>query len=143
MRAPGTHASSPSSHQWSICGASTSVRPARPIAAQSAAAALRSAPTPRARVARTAARAASPRATLASATPNATTIVAPVGRSQIHDAASPPTLTRTPSVQPTESRPHAERASAAAAAAGTTRYAKTSSTPATRTELVTTTPNDA
>ena len=78
----------------------------------------------------------------ASAAPKAATIVAPVGRSHRYDANRPATLTTAPTVQPMASRDATPLASKAATAAGTTRNEKTSSTPARRTELVTTTAND-
>src|SRR5437667_4719447 len=57
----------------------------------------------------------------ASTTPNATTTVAPVGRSQVHAAASPPTLTSAPSAHPRASRPRTDRVSIAAADLGPAR----------------------
>ena len=67
-------------------------------------------------------------------------MAAPVGKSQTKDAARPRTLTRTPTAQPIASRRAVVRASQVPITAGTIRYENTSSTPATRTELVTTRP---
>src|SRR5215467_789392 len=76
-------------------------------------------------------------------TPKTHTIVAPVGKSSHAEAVTPSTLTTVPKLQPTSSRVATEPPTSVAASAGTMRYENTSSTPAIRTELVTTTPNDA
>src|SRR5215467_1284332 len=76
-------------------------------------------------------------------TPKTQTIVAPVGRSSHAEAVTPSTLTSVPKTQPTSSRVATEPPTSVAASAGTIRYENTSRTPAMRTELVTTTPNDA
>src|SRR5262245_51191637 len=76
-------------------------------------------------------------------TPKRHTIVAPVGRSIAAEAVTPRTLPTVPNAQPTISRVGIEPPIRIEARAGTIRYEKTSSTPAMRTELVTTTPNKA
>ena len=55
----------------------------------------------------------------------------------------PTTLTNVPKAQPISSLLGIDAPSMTPASAGTMRYENTSSTPAIRTELVTTTPNDA
>src|SRR5712691_96512 len=75
--------------------------------------------------------------------PKAQTTVAPVGRSNVADAAIPSTLTSVPKLQPISSRAATVPPSAVPASAGTMRYENTRSTPPIRTELVTTTPNEA
>src|SRR5215468_824040 len=76
-------------------------------------------------------------------TPKTQTIVAPVGRSSHAEAVTPSTLTTVPKPQPTSRRVATEPPTSVAASAGTIKYENTSRTPAMRTELVTTTPNDA
>ena len=78
-----------------------------------------------------------------SVSPNAQTTVAPVGRSKTADAVMPITLTSVPKAQPMTSFCVTVRPRRMPASAGTIRYENTSRTPAIRTELVTTTPNDA
>ena len=75
--------------------------------------------------------------------PKAQTTVAPVGRSSVADATIAITLTSVPNAQPISSRVRTLPPRMMPASAGTIRYEKTRSTPAMRTELVTTTPNDA
>ena len=75
--------------------------------------------------------------------PKAQTTVAPVGRSSTAEATIARTLTKAPNAQPTSSRAPRLPPSRMPASAGTIRYENTRSTPAMRTELVTTTPNDA
>src|SRR5205807_1116149 len=82
--------------------------PASPTTAQSPTAGPRKASRPRARVARAPARTASAVATAATSTPNVTTTMAPVGRSHVHEATRPATLTRMPSAHPTSSPPRAD-----------------------------------
>ena len=69
--------------------------------------------------------------------------VAPVGRSSRAEASMPSTLTPVPNAHPTRRRVETVPPNAIPARAGTISYENTSSTPATRTELATTTPNEA
>src|SRR4030095_8495308 len=78
-----------------------------------------------------------------SVSPNAQTTVAPVGRSKRADAVIPITLTSVPKAHPMMSFCVTVRPRRMPASAGTIRYENTSKTPAIRTELVTTTPNEA
>src|SRR5712691_7847443 len=81
-------------------------------------------------------------ATTARTTPNVVTTAAPVGRSHDHAARIPSALTPAPRPQPTRRRCATPRTSRAPTTAGTIRYENTSRTPASLTELVTTSPND-
>jgi len=75
--------------------------------------------------------------------PKAQTTVAPVGRSSTAEATIARMLTPAPKIQPTARRGPMREASRMPASAGTIRYEKTSSTPAMRTDEVTTTPKEA
>src|SRR5262249_3535205 len=81
-------------------------------------------------------------ATAASITPNVVTIAAPVGRSHVHAARIPDALAMRPRLHPMTRRLSTPRARSAPTTAGTIRYEKTRSTPASLTELVTTRPKD-
>src|SRR5262249_4213897 len=77
----------------------------------------------------------------ASEAPKAQTMAAPVGRSSTNDAASPSALVAAPAVQPIASCRDSDDAYITPIAAGMMRKENTSKTPASATELVTTTPN--
>ncbi|MGB3941767.1 MAG: hypothetical protein WBK96_09775 [Candidatus Manganitrophaceae bacterium] len=75
--------------------------------------------------------------------PNAQTIEAPVGRSNVTEPAKPSRLAIIPISQPIQSRWVIRSAKRSEASAGTMRKAKTRRTPARETELVTITPKAA
>ena len=67
-------------------------------------------------------------------------MAAPVGRSKANDAASPAALVNVPAIHPIASCLGSDDANMTPMAAGMIRNENTSSTPASATELVTTTP---
>ena len=69
--------------------------------------------------------------------------MAPVGRSSVAEAIIATMLTAAPNAHPTRSRAATPPPRRMPASAGTIRYENTRSTPAIRTELVTTTPKEA
>ena len=81
-------------------------------------------------------------ASSSSAPPNVATMVAPVGKSRTKDRATPPAETSAPIVQPIARRGPRRAAKSIAVTDGTMRKQKTSRTPATATDEVTTKPNE-